>query len=95
MIVIDFMTGLPRTTGVYNDIWVIVDRLTKLAHFLSIKKTYTIKKFARLYINRIVCLYGVPESIMSNRGENFTLIFWQELHKALDTRIDFNTTFHP
>ena len=73
----------------------IIDRLTKSAHFLLIEKTYTTDKLARLYINRIICLYGVPKSMMSDRVATFTLIFWQELHKDLDTRLDFSTMFHP
>ena len=69
--------------------------LTKSAYFLLIKKTYTTDKLARLYTNRIVCLHGVPESIVSDRGATFTLVFWQKLHKALGTRLDFSTAFHP
>ena len=95
MIVMDFVTGLPCTTGGYDAIWVIIDRLTKLAHFLPIKKTYSTNKLARLYTNRIFYLYGVPESIVSDSGPTFTSIFWQELHKAMGTRLDFSTTFHP
>ena len=71
----DFITGLPRTIGVYDAIWVIVDRLTKLAHFLPVKKTYSIDRLARLYVNRIIYLHGVPESIVSDRGATFTLVF--------------------
>ena len=73
----------------------IVDRLTKTAHFLPIKKTYSTDRLGRLYVNRIVCLYGVPVSIVSDRGSTFTLVFWQELHKALGTILDFSTAFHP
>ena len=63
----DFITRLPRTTGGYDAIWVIVDRLTKSAHFLPVKKTYSIDRLVMLYVNRIVCLHGVPISIMSDR----------------------------
>ena len=95
MIAMDFVTGLPSTTGGYDAIWVIVDKLTKTAHFLPIKKTYTTDRLARLYVNQIVCLHGVPISIVSDKGATFTLVFWQELHKALGTRLDFSMTFHP
>ena len=91
MITMDFVTGLPRTTGGFDSIWVIVDRLTKSAHFLPVKKTYSTDTLARLYVNRIVCLHGVPVSIVSDRGATFTLVFWQEFHKALGTRLDFIT----
>ena len=91
----DFMTGLPHTTGGFDSIWVIVDRLTKSAHFLPVKKTYSTDRLARLYVSRIVCLHGVPVSIVSDRRATFTSVFWQELHKALGTRLDFSTAFHP
>ena len=74
--------------------WVIVDRLTKSAHFLPVNKTYSTNRLARLYVNRIVYLHGVPVSIVSDRGATFTSVFWQELYKALGTRLDFSTVFH-
>ena len=95
MIAMDFISGLPHTLSGYNAIWVIIDRLTKTTHFLPIKKAYSTDRLARLYANRIVCLHGVPVSIVSDRGATFTTVFWQELHKALGTRLDFSTTFHP
>ena len=95
MIVMDFVTGLPHTTGGYDTIWVIIDKLTKSAHFLPVKKTYSTDRLAKLYVNRIVCLYRVLESIVFDRGATFTSVFWQELHKNLGTRLDFSTTFHP
>jgi hypothetical protein len=64
----DFIVGLPRTHDGYDSIWVIVDRLTKVAHFIIVKTTYTGAKLAELYISRIVCLHGVPKKIVSNRG---------------------------
>ena len=91
----DFVSSFPRTSNGFDAIWVIVDKLIKSAHFLPIKKTYTTDKLARLYINRIVCLHGVRESIVSDRGATFTSVFWQELHKALGTRLDFSKTFYP
>ena len=91
----DFMTRFPRTTRSYDAIWVIVDRLIKTTHFLLIKKMYSTDRLVKLYVNRIVCLHGVPVSIVSDRGTTFTLIFWQELHKALGTKLDFSIAFHP
>jgi hypothetical protein len=64
----DFIMGLLRTQSGYASIWVIVDRLTKVAHFISIKTTYSRPQLAELYISRIVCLHGVPKMIVSNRG---------------------------
>ena len=74
----DFITGLPRTLHGYNSIWVIVDRLTKSAHFLPVKDRYTVDKYAELYLTKIVCLHGVPQSIVSDRGPQFTARFWKK-----------------
>ena len=79
MIAMDFVSGLPRTSSGYDAIWVIVDKLTKTAHFLPIKKTYSTDRLARLYVNRIVCLDKVPVSIVSDRGATFTSVFWQKI----------------
>src|SRR3954467_166058 len=91
----DFITGLPRTRSAYDSIWVIVDRLTKVAHFISVKTTYTSAKLGKIYMSRIVCLHGVPKSIVSDRGTQFTSHFWRQLHESLGTRLEFSTTFHP
>jgi hypothetical protein len=68
----DFIVGLPRTQSGYDSIWVTVDRLTKVAHFLPIKTTYTSARLAELYMERIVRLYGVPKNIVLDRGTQFT-----------------------
>ena len=73
----DFIVGLPRTQNGYDSIWVIVDRLTKVAHFLPVKTTYNEPKLAKLYMERIVCLHGVSKKIVSNGGSQFTSHFWQ------------------
>jgi len=65
---IDFIVGLPRTKDSYDSIWVIVDRLTKVTHFIPVKTIYTEAKLAELYISRIVCLHGVPKKIVFDRG---------------------------
>jgi hypothetical protein len=64
----DFIVGLPRTQAGYDSIWVIVDRLTKVAHFILVKTTYSGAKLAELDMSRIMCLHGVPKKIMSNKG---------------------------
>ena len=91
----DFVTGLPRSQRGYDSIWVIVDRLTKSAHFLPVKTTYGVAKYAQLYIDEIVRLHGVPISIISDRGTQFTSRFWRALQEALGTRVDLSTAFHP
>lgn len=68
----DFVVGLPRSRDGYDSIWVIVDRLTKLAHFLPVKATYSVAKLAKLYVKLVVCLHGMPVSIVSDRGSMLT-----------------------
>ena len=75
-IVMDFIVGLPRTRDGYDSIWVIVDRLTNVAHFIPVKTTYIGARLAELYISRIVSLHGVPKKIVSDRGNQFTSRFW-------------------
>ena len=75
----DFVIGLPRTQAGHDAIWVIVDRLTKLAHFLAIRNNFSLDKLAKLYISEIIKLYGVPTSIVSNRDPRFTSRFWPKL----------------
>jgi len=91
----DFITGLPKTKSGYDSIWVVVDHLTKVAHFIPVKTTYTSAKLAKIYMSRIVCLHGVPKGIVSDRGTQFTSHFWRQLHESLGTRLEFSTTFHP
>ncbi|KAL0537580.1 hypothetical protein IC582_026561 [Cucumis melo] len=92
---IDFITGLPRTLRGFTVIWVVVDRLTKSAHFVPGKSTYTASKWAQLYMSEIVRLHGVPVSIVSDRDARFTSKFWRGLQTAMGTRLDFSTAFHP
>jgi hypothetical protein len=73
----DFIVGLPRTQKGYDSIWVIMDRLTKVAHFIPVKMTYTGPQLEELYIARIVCLHGVPRKIVSDRDTQFTSKFWE------------------
>ncbi|GJW07099.1 reverse transcriptase domain-containing protein [Tanacetum coccineum] len=91
----DFINKLPRTSSGHDSIWVIIDQLTKSAHFLAIREDYKIKRLARLYINEIVARHGVPLSIISDRESYFISRFWQSLQKALGTRLDLSTTYHP
>jgi IS30 family transposase len=94
-ITMDFIVGLPRTQKEYNSIWVVVDRLTKVAHFISVNITYSAARLAELYISRIICLHGVPKKIVSDRGSQFTSRFWEQLHDLLDTKLRFSTAYHP
>jgi transposase InsO family protein len=91
----DFIMGLPRTQSGYDSICVIVDRLTKVAHIIPVKATYSRPQLAELYMSRIVCLHGVPKKIVSDKGTQFTLRFWERLHEALDTQFHFSFAYHP
>ncbi|WVZ75840.1 hypothetical protein U9M48_023864 [Paspalum notatum var. saurae] len=91
----DFIVGLPRTQIGHNSIWVVVDRLTKVAHFIPVNTTYSGAWLAELYISRIVCLHGVPKRIISDRGSQFTSRFWEQLHDSLDSKLWFSTAYHP
>jgi transposase InsO family protein len=87
--------GLPRIQSGYNSIWVIVDRLTKVAHFIPVNTTYSEAQLAELYMSRIACLHGVPKKIVSDRGTQFTSRFWERLHETLDTQLHFSSAYHP
>ena len=91
----DFVVGLPRAPGGYDAIWVIVDRLTKSAHFLAIRNNFSLNRLTKLYVDKIVKLHGVPVSIVSDRDPRFTSRFWPKLQKALGTSLHFSTAFHP
>nr|GEU88303.1 retrotransposon protein, putative, Ty3-gypsy subclass [Tanacetum cinerariifolium] len=91
----DFITKLPRSKNGHDTIWVIVDRLTKSAHFLAIKEDYSTERLARIYIDEIVARHGVPVSIISDRDGRFTSRCWQTVQKALGMRLDMSTAYHP
>jgi hypothetical protein len=91
----DFIVGLPHTQRGYDSIWVIVDRLTKVAYFIPVKTTYHGPRLTELYMKRIVCLHGVPKKIVSDRGSQFTSHFWKAVHESLGTKLNFSTTYHP
>ena len=91
----DFITKLPRTARGHDSIWVIVDRLTKSAHFLPIRETHSVEKLARIYVDEIVRRHGVPLDIISDRDSRFTSRFWQSLQAALGTRLNLSTAYHP
>ena len=94
-ITIDLITGLPRTSSGYDYIWVIVYRLTKSAHFLPVKVTYPVFKYAEIYLAQIICLHGIPKTIVSDRGPQVTSDFLNELHTVMGTALLFSTTYHP
>jgi hypothetical protein len=91
----DFIVGLPKTSKGFDSVWVIIDRLTKIAHFLPVKVKYTVATYAELYIAHILSLHGVPKTIVSDRGPQFVSKFWSELHKSLGTKLLHSSAYHP
>ena len=91
----DFVVGLPRTPKNLDSIWVIVDRLTKSAHFIPINIRYSLKWLTSLYVSEIVRLHGVPSSMVFDKDPRFTFRFWESLHKALGTKLRLSSTYHP
>ncbi|GJV17850.1 putative reverse transcriptase domain-containing protein [Tanacetum coccineum] len=89
-----FITKLPRTRNGHDAIWVIVDRLTKFAHFLPICEDFKMDRLARLYLNEIISRHGVPISIIFDRDSRFTSRFWQSMQEALGTQLDMSTAYH-
>ncbi|GJU25508.1 putative reverse transcriptase domain-containing protein [Tanacetum coccineum] len=94
-ITMNFVTKLPKTATGQDTIWVIIDRLTKSAHFFPIQEDDTLKKLTRQYLKELVSRHGVPVSIISDRDGKFTSHFWKSLNKALGTRLDMSTAYHP
>jgi hypothetical protein len=95
MITMDFVSGLPRGKRGNDAIWVIVDRLTKSALFLPVKMTDPVDKLAKIYVNEVVRLHGVPTSIVSDRDPRFTSRLWPSIQHALGTNLSISTAFHP
>ena len=91
----DFVVGLPLTGRKHDSVWIVVDRLTKSAHFLPVRTDYALDKLAELYIREIVRLHGILISIISDRDPRFTSRFWGKFQEALGTHLNFSTTFHP
>ncbi|GKA19738.1 putative reverse transcriptase domain-containing protein [Tanacetum coccineum] len=94
-ITMDFITKLPKSSQGFDTIWVIMDRLTKSAHFLPIRENDPLDKLARLYLNRIVARHGIPISIIYDCDGRFTSNFWKSFQKALGTDISMSIAYHP
>nr|GEV06165.1 reverse transcriptase domain-containing protein [Tanacetum cinerariifolium] len=93
-ITMDFVTKLPKTLNGHNTIWVIVDHLTKSAHFVPTQETDSKETLTRLYIKEIVSRHGVAISIILDRDSHFTSRFWLSLQSALGTQLDMSTSYH-
>jgi hypothetical protein len=91
----DFIVGLPNTSRHHDSIWVIVDRLTKIAHFLPVHTTQKTEKYVEIYIHQIVRLHGIPRTIVLDREASFVARFWEQLQKSLGTTVIRNSAYHP
>ena len=95
IISLDFVTGLPKNQNLNDSIMVVVDKLSKLAHFILVKTTYKATNIADIFLKKIFQLHGIPKVIISDRDLKFTGNFWRSLFKGLNTTLKFSTLFHP
>jgi hypothetical protein len=91
----DFIVGLPLTPQKHDSIWVIVDRLTKTAHFVPVHTTYSVERYAEIYVDLILRLHGVPKTILSDQGTQFVARFWAQVHESLGTKLVHSSSYHP
>jgi transposase InsO family protein len=91
----NFIVGLSLTARKKDSIWVIVDRLTKTAHFIVVHTTYSMQQYAELYMDQIVRSHGIPKTIISDRGTQFVAHFWEQLHECLGTKLIRSSSYHP
>jgi transposase InsO family protein len=91
----DFIVGLLLTPRKHDSIWVIVDRLTKTAHFIPVRTTYSVERYAKIYVDLIVRLHGVPKTILLDRGTQFVARFWAQVHESLGTKLIHSSSYHP
>jgi hypothetical protein len=95
VITMDFITGLPRTNKQHDSIMVVVDKLTKVAHFLPVKTTHTVANIAEIFMKEIARLHGIPRIIVSDRDTKFTSNLWRGLFKGFGTNMNFSIAYHP
>jgi len=91
----NFIGAFPKTVKGFDSIWVIVDRLTKSAHFIHIKTGMSVARLVEIYVEQIVRLHGIPFSIVSDRDLRFTSKFWESLQPALGTKLRLSSAYHP
>jgi hypothetical protein len=91
----DFIMGIPTMAHKFDLIWVIVDRLSKSAHFIPVNTNYRVQKYVEIYIAHVLCLHGVPKMIISDRGSQFVARYWEQLFASLETHLIHSSTYHP
>jgi hypothetical protein len=90
-----FIVGLPRTSHGYNSIWVIMDHLTKSAHFILVSTTYRVRQYAEFYMSHIICYHDIPKTIIFDRGSISVACFWEQLYDNLGTHLIQSSAYHP
>jgi transposase InsO family protein len=95
VISMDFVVGLSLTSHRHNSILVIVDKLTKSAHFIPVRDTYDVTDVERVFVSEVIRLYEIPKKIISDRDSRFTSRFWTSLQSALGTRLKLSIAYHP
>ena len=91
----NFVVSFPRTQRKKDSIWVVIDRLTKSAHFIPVKSTYSGEDYARIFIDEIVCRHGISLSIILDRGSQFTSMFWRLFKKLMGIKVKLSTALLP
>ena len=91
----DFIVSWPRTQIGHDAIWVVVDKLTKLARFIPTKTTVTAQQLAYQIVDELFRFYGLPMHIVSDRDSKFISEFWTQVFKKLETTLSMNSTDHP
>jgi hypothetical protein len=94
-ICMEFNVSLPMIAHKFDSIWVVMDWLSKSAHFIPVNTTYRVEKYAKIYIARVQCMHGVPKTILSDRGLQFVSCFWEQLHTSLETHMIHSSVYHP
>jgi hypothetical protein len=95
VVTMDFITGLPRTSKRHDSIMVVVDKLTKDAHFIPLKTTQRAADVADIFLKEVACFHGIPKTIVFDRDPKVTSNFWKGLFKGFRTNLNFSTTYHP
>ena len=95
VVTIDFITKLPRSSSRHDSIMVVVDKLTKAAHFVPVKSTHKAVDIAKIYMKEIARLHGIPKAIVSERDSKFTSNFWKGLFKEFETSLNLSIAYHP
>jgi hypothetical protein len=91
----DFIVSLALMAYMFDSIWVIVDRLSKSAHFIPVHTRYDVRRYAEIYIAHVLYLHGVLKTIISDRGSQFVAHFWEQLHASQRTRLIHSSSYHP